>query len=282
MKKLFIYLKNNPNKFLSKLIILFIFIVIFTCSDLIVKQIAFLKLKEKPDVVVIPGFWQYHYQINDDIGFSILRGFDKYFSTPKKIKKEVFESKILDKLDNDFYREAITGYYRIRDNNNEYYELQEDISDYDIEVIKDIFISVDYRTSKWLFIISLQGFATLIIIIFFFYSHLWKYLIPLGLIISGALGNFLDRIIRGYVVDYVMWTFKFPPFNFLNKITNNLFNPWPIFNLADVYTITGAIILFVIVLFFSKEDEKEKQTKDTQEKKSDTNNFEEKIEEVKI
>lgn len=265
MKKLFIYLKNNPSKFLSKLLLLLFFIIFFTCSDLIVKQIVYLKLKDKPDVIVIPGFWQYHYQINDDIGFSILRKLDKYLSAPKKIKKKTFELKILNKLDNDFYREAITGYYRIRDKNNEFYELQKDISDYDIEVIKDIFNSVDYRTPKWIFIVCLQSLATIIILIFFFYSHLWKYLIPLSLIISGALGNLLDRIIRGYVVDYVMWTFSFPPFGFINKVTNNLFNPWPIFNLADVYTITGALILFVIILFFSKEEENKKEQLHTNE-----------------
>ena len=122
--------------------------------------------------------------------------------------------------------------------------------------------------SKWFFIVGLQSFATIVILIFFFYSHLWKYLIPLSLIISGALGNLIDRIIRGYVVDYVMWTLNFFPFNFINKfkLTYNLFNPWPIFNLADVYTITGATILFIIIIFFSKEDEKkensiEKKTK---------------------
>jgi len=70
--------------------------------------------------------------------------------------------------------------------------------------------------------------------------------VPLALIISGAMGNVLDRIIRGYVVDFVMWAFKFIPLP--------LFNPWPIFNLADVYTVSGAILLFIILLFFSKDE----------------------------
>lgn len=259
MKKLFIYIKNNPRKISVKIFILFIFIFTLTSGDLIVKQIMHVKLKDKPDVIVIPGFWQYHYQINDDIGFSILRWVDKYFSIPKKIKKEKFESKILGKLDNNFYKEAITGYYRIRNNENLYYELQADITNYDREVIKDIFHYIDYRTSKWVLIVCLQGLASLAVIIFFFYSYNWRYLIPLCLIISGALGNLLDRIIRGYVVDYVMWTFTFFPFNILNNIFNNLFDPWPIFNLADVYTVTGAILLFIVIFFFSKDQDIEKK-----------------------
>ena len=72
-------------------------------------------------------------------------------------------------------------------------------------------------------------------------------MIPLGLIVSGALGNVIDRIIRGYVVDYVMWYYK----DFI----------WPIFNLADVYTVIGACLLFIVVFFFSKDlDLKEKSS----------------------
>jgi len=260
MKKLFIYMKNNPTNVLVKIFVLLIFIFIFTSSDLIVKQIAFKKFKGKPDFIVIPGVWQYHYQINDDIGFSLLRGLDKFLSLPKKIKKDTFETKILNKLENEFYKEAITGYYRIRNNNSDYYQLQEEIYPYDDEVIKDIFNSVNYRTPKWYFIILLQGLATLAIIIFFFYSNLWKYLLPLSLIISGAMGNVIDRLIRGYVVDYVMWTFKFIPID--------LFNPWPIFNLADVYTVTGAIILFVIIFLFSKEEKIENEKKIQEEEEN--------------
>lgn len=255
MKRLFIYIKNNPGKISVKIFLLFIFIFTFTFSDLIIKQIVYIKLKDKPDVIVIPGFWQYHYQINDDIGFSLLRWIDKYFSVPKKIKKERFESKILGKLDNNFYKEAITGYYRIKNDNNLYYELQADITNYDREVIKDIFHDVNFRTLKWLIIVCLQGLASIVVIIFFFYSFNWRYLIPLCLIISGALGNLIDRIIRSYVVDFVMWTFKFFPFNILNNIFNRLFDPWPIFNLADVYTVIGAVFLFIVIFFFSKNEE---------------------------
>ncbi len=272
MKRFFIYIKNNPGKFTVKIFLLFSFIFIFTFSDLIVKQIVYVKLKDKPDVVVIPGFWQYHYQINDDIGFSLLRGIDKYFSVPKKIEKEKFELKILDKLDNNFYKEAISGYYRIRNSDNLYYELQEEITNYDREVIKDIFHYVNFRTTKWFIIVFLQLLATIVVIIFFFYSFNWRYLLPLGLILGGALGNVIDRIIRGYVIDYVMWTLKFFPFNILNDITNRFFDPWPIFNLADVYTVTGAIFLFIVIFFFSKKEEIEEKAIDKEDLKEKEEN----------
>jgi signal peptidase II len=72
--------------------------------------------------------------------------------------------------------------------------------------------------------------------------------IPLTVIVTGALGNVIDRIFRGYVVDFVMWIFKFIP--------HPLFNPWPIFNLADVYTVCGAVALLGLLVIFDIKERK--------------------------
>jgi signal peptidase II len=47
-------------------------------------------------------------------------------------------------------------------------------------------------------------------------------LIALLLLLSGVLGNLTDRLLHGYVVDFLLFDFGFPPFN-----------PWPAFNVAD-------------------------------------------------
>lgn len=62
-----------------------------------------------------------------------------------------------------------------------------------------------------------------------FYHHLptanlWVR-VSLGMQLGGALGNLIDRIIRGYVVDFVDIGF------------------WPIFNLADLSIVLGVTIL---------------------------------------
>jgi signal peptidase II len=49
--------------------------------------------------------------------------------------------------------------------------------------------------------------------------------IALVLMSAGALGNVLDRVVRGYVVDFV-------------QVPH-----WPIFNVADIYVTAGAILL---------------------------------------
>lgn len=70
---------------------------------------------------------------------------------------------------------------------------------------------------------------TLFILLLFLKSKSLKEQLPLLLILSGALGNMIDRLVRGCVIDFI--DFKF----------------WPIFNLADVY-ITAGIILLIIQL----------------------------------
>jgi signal peptidase II len=51
------------------------------------------------------------------------------------------------------------------------------------------------------------------------------YRIALGLILAGALGNLIDRLFFGYVIDFLD------------------FRIWPIFNIADSVITIGAILL---------------------------------------
>ena len=62
--------------------------------------------------------------------------------------------------------------------------------------------------------------------------------IALVLIVSGALGNFIDRLINGYVVDFIHVV---------------LFN-FPVFNFADIMVVVGAG-LFIFHIFFLDEEE---------------------------
>lgn len=62
----------------------------------------------------------------------------------------------------------------------------------------------------------------------------------LGLLIGGALGNLIDRIVYGYVIDM------------LEPLFMNLF----IFNVADAGITVGAALL-VIALIFGKEETKD-------------------------
>ena len=53
------------------------------------------------------------------------------------------------------------------------------------------------------------------------------------LIIAGGIGNLIDRVFRGYVVDYID--------------ISELFN-YPVFNFADICIVVGVILVMAIII----------------------------------
>ena len=58
-------------------------------------------------------------------------------------------------------------------------------------------------------------------------------------ICAGAVGNMIDRMYLGYVVDFFY-------FNLID---------FPIFNVADIYVTVSTIVLVILILFYYQEDE---------------------------
>ena len=93
-----------------------------------------------------------------------------------------------------------------------------------------------------LFFKIFTAFSLAMFIAFLVYSMLKNKLllsISLVLIISGAIGNYIDRLAFGYVRDFIGFTFG--NYNF------------PIFNFADTCLTIGAIIFFINFLFFDEQ-----------------------------
>lgn len=55
----------------------------------------------------------------------------------------------------------------------------------------------------------------------------WKSALPYSLVIGGAIGNVIDRLLHGHVVDFIQWHWKE--------------HYWPAFNVADMAIVGGAI-----------------------------------------
>ena len=90
--------------------------------------------------------------------------------------------------------------------------------------------------------------AVIIGIIYFYHKEAQgKPLMQLSLmlLLGGAIGNFIDRLFRGEVVDF---------FDVLIPIINYEF---PIFNIADAALTIAVILLFILVLFEKDEDKRE-------------------------
>ena len=58
----------------------------------------------------------------------------------------------------------------------------------------------------------------------------------IGLQLGGALGNLIDRLRNGFVVDFID------------------VGPWPIFNLADSCIVIGITIVVVLTMFLRDKD----------------------------
>ena len=114
-----------------------------------------------------------------------------------------------------------------------------------IELIKNFFyLTYTHNTGAAFSILTGQRIlliliATIILIILFNYIRKNKVkekidILAFSLIIGGSLGNLIDRIVRGYVVDFL--DFKIFGYNF------------PIFNLADTFIVIGVFLLLITTI----------------------------------
>lgn len=69
--------------------------------------------------------------------------------------------------------------------------------------------------------------------------------VALALVLGGALGNALDRVVRGYVIDFIDWHWFDP--HWLRPSLH-----WPTFNVADSGITIGLVMLFAEMLFVKK------------------------------
>ncbi|MDY3830313.1 MAG: signal peptidase II [Erysipelotrichaceae bacterium] len=132
-----------------------------------------------------------------------------------------------------------------------YLTLVNKTSPIDLEVIKGFF-RITYTCNDGAAFSILKGkrvfFIIMTIIVVFLIAYYllknkvyWVEKYSLLLIISGALGNLIDRIMYGYVIDFL----DFIIFGY----------DFPVFNIADSFITIGAIGLIISILFLNKEGE---------------------------
>lgn len=85
---------------------------------------------------------------------------------------------------------------------------------------------------------------TVAIVLYLFYHFYTTYKtnpkilnIALAMIISGALGNFYDRSVNSYVVDFI-------EFSFVN---------FPVFNIADIFVTLGCALMIIYIIFIHED-----------------------------
>ena len=134
-----------------------------------------------------------------------------------------------------------------------YLTLVNKTSPIDLEVIRGFF-RITYTCNDGAAFSILKGkrvffiIMTIVVVFLIVYYLLknkvyWVEKYSLLLIISGAVGNLIDRIMYGYVIDFL----DFIIFGY----------DFPVFNIADSFITIGAIGLIISILFLNKEGENE-------------------------
>lgn len=101
-----------------------------------------------------------------------------------------------------------------------------------------------FQGQKWAFIVMT---LLVLLVIAYLYNRIplekrfrWLRLIGVALC-AGAIGNLIDRMARGYVIDF----FYFELIDF------------PIFNVADCYVTVSAVLLVILFLFYYRDEDLE-------------------------
>ncbi len=122
----------------------------------------------------------------------------------------------------------------------------------DVVLIRGV-LKLHYLENRGMAFGLLQGFQILFtvltvavlflaVLIFLRLSYTKRFVffrILLVLIAAGAVGNSIDRIANGYVVDFIYFSLI----------------DFPVFNVADCYVTVSCILMAVLILFVYKDDE---------------------------
>lgn len=102
------------------------------------------------------------------------------------------------------------------------------------------------QNQRWIVTVatSIMLLFVLLAIIRRWFVHSRLATVGLLLIFSGGIGNLIDRIVKGYVVDFIHY-YKW--FDF------------PVFNFADCCVSIGAVLILVYAFFFSETKETPKE-----------------------
>jgi signal peptidase II len=98
---------------------------------------------------------------------------------------------------------------------------------------------------RWFFTIVAIAISIVLIVWIIRLKDNEKWLgVSLALVLGGAIGNLIDRLAYGYVVDFIQWYYD----RFY----------WPAFNIADSSIFVGAAMLLVSSFFAEPESDDEK------------------------
>tara|TARA_Y100001978_G_C23692647_1_gene435702 strand:+ start:1488 stop:1943 length:456 start_codon:yes stop_codon:yes gene_type:complete len=111
------------------------------------------------------------------------------------------------------------------------YLLNKNLLIFSFKYIRNYGAAFNFLNNKRIFLSTISTLSSLLLIYFIFFKESINSLNRYGLsfILAGSIGNGIDRIIKGYVIDFI----NLEIFDF------------PIFNIADISINFGCIILII-------------------------------------
>lgn len=98
-----------------------------------------------------------------------------------------------------------------------------------------------FAGNRWIFVVLTTALIAAILIYMFKKKPQSKlFYASVALLVGGGIGNFIDRVLYGYVIDYISLSF-FPP----------------VCNFADYCITVGTVLLMIYVLFFTSTGKKD-------------------------
>lgn len=110
---------------------------------------------------------------------------------------------------------------------------------FDVTYVQNKGAAFSVLTGKTVFLSVISVLFCIAVIVFWIKKKPTHLLLctSLSMLIAGAVGNGIDRIFRGFVIDYINLTFM----NF------------PVFNIADIAVTVGAVLFILYIIIFDKE-----------------------------
>jgi signal peptidase II len=106
---------------------------------------------------------------------------------------------------------------------------------------------IQFENKFWFTVLSVLAAAIVVIYLVRMANERFVFRFSLALILGGAIGNLIDRLLYGRVVDFVdveFFDISLPAFNFLVfEFPGYDMTRWPVFNVADSAVTCGMILL---------------------------------------
>ena len=95
-----------------------------------------------------------------------------------------------------------------------------------------------FENNRWIFMVTTSVAICLMLFFIMKLANEHKmFCISLTMLLAGGIGNMIDRILQGFVVDFLQFGF---------------WKSFPVFNVADCFVVIGCIMMGIYIIFFDK------------------------------